>query len=95
MTPPRKNSPRTTRKARRSRAGAVPVPCMHPPSASDAVLIAAAAIEAQDVVVVTRDHRTGELRLWCGSGDPVEHLRMAEYARGELLLSVLRRESAT
>ena len=88
MTPPRKTSPGSTRAARTTHAGRAPAASAKTHSAADALLIAASGVEPQSILIVTRDE-AGVLRVWSTPDDPLENLRLAEYARGELSVAML------
>lgn len=88
MAPPRKKAPHSTARRRKQCASSTPAMAAARNAGVDSALIAAAGVEALSVLIVTRDH-AGALRLWSSSSDTRENLRLAEFARGELSISVL------
>jgi hypothetical protein len=92
MTPPRKTRPGTSRGSRPLRGRTAPV--ARTCTAIDDALIAASGIDAHAILIVARD-QAGALRLWSASGDVLEALRLAEYARGELTVRALHEPSST
>lgn len=90
MTPPRKTSPGSNRTARTPRAGRKQADATTNVS-SDMLLVQAAGVAPQNVLIVTRDQH-GALRLWCNGPDPFDGLAMAEYARSRLQVAAMRHE---
>lgn len=86
MTFPRKRPSRKAPGARRLRARHVPAI-----ASTDLLLIEAAGVAAERVLIVTCDH-AGGLRMWCNGADPFEGLALSEYARSRLLADALRRD---
>jgi len=89
MTAPRKTSPGSPRRTRTPHAGQGPAPGRMPRTPIDDALIAASGVDARAILVVVRD-QAGGLRVLCSDGDPLENLRLAEYARAELTVRALR-----
>lgn len=88
MTPPRKTAPGQTRTKRTTRAGHAQAINASTHATADELLIAASGIALQSILIVTRDE-AGVLRVWSTPDDPLENLRLAEYARGALCVSIL------
>lgn len=88
MAPPRKKAPHSPPRKRMQRASSTPAMALARNAGVDSALIGAAGVEAQSVLIVTRDH-AGALRVWSSSSDTRENLRLAEFARGELSISAL------
>lgn len=90
MTSPRKTPAGSTRTARTQRARRRPADT-HSLASCERMLVEAAGITPQRVLIVTYD-RSGALRMWCNGADPFEALAMVEYARSRLQLSAMRDE---
>ena len=88
MAPPRKKTASAARRKCTQQAGSAPAKTAARNAGVDNALIGAAGVEAQSVLIVTRDH-AGALRVWSSSSDTRENLRLAEFARGELSISAL------
>ena len=88
MAPPRKKAPHSTPRKRLQRASVMQATAVARNANVDNALIGAAGVEAQSVLIITRDH-AGALRVWSSSSDTRENLRLAEFARGELSISAL------
>ena len=88
MTPPRKTAPGQTRTRRTTRAGQAPAISASTHATADELLIAVSGVALQSILIVTRDE-AGVLRVWSTPDDPLENLRLAEYARGALCVAIL------
>ncbi len=88
MTPTRKTAPGQTRTRRTTRACHAPAINASTHATADELLIAASGIALQSILIVTRDE-AGVLRVWSTPDDPLENLRLAEYARGALCVAIL------
>jgi hypothetical protein len=88
MKAPRKTSPGSTSTVPTSRAGDEQAARALKHFNADALLIAASGLTLQSILIVTRDE-AGVLRVWHTPDNPLENLRLAEYARGELSVSML------
>jgi hypothetical protein len=88
MTSLRKTNPGPTRRKRTHSASAAPVVGTNARTPVDDALIAASGVDAQSILIVTRD-QAGALRVWSSTSDVSENLRLAEYARGELAVCAL------